>query len=113
MNYRTNEFNQQIKSISQYIFQIETILSLNENNFDSTHQLEINSLNFKISSIFFKNKNQTIVSLLELQNIFSQLEKFLENSKDFPSKKFGESIKTKNFVDTIQIKKNLVQSIFL
>ena len=103
VNYRNIELTQQVESLSQYVSQIDSIFSTNKNNPDFTNQSKINSFSFKFLSIFSKSKRQTINDLLELHNIFLNLEDCLKGTKDFPATNFSRTLEAKkNFLDMLR-----------
>lgn len=101
-NFRNVEFAQQLDNTSQILSQIDTIFNNNTSNPDLTNTDKINSLGFKLLSVFSKSKKQTIADHIELQRNSVKLEECLKISKDF---------QTLNFTGSLEAKKNSLSTI--
>lgn len=93
-NFRNIEFAQQLESTSQIISQIDAIFSNNKNNSDLTDTDKINSLGFKLLSIFSGSKKKTLTDYIELQSKSIKLQEYLKSSKDFKELHFSRSLET-------------------
>jgi superfamily I DNA and/or RNA helicase/transcription elongation GreA/GreB family factor/very-short-patch-repair endonuclease len=101
-NFRNIEFTKQLDSISQILSQIDTIFSNNKDNPDFIDSDKVNSIGYKVLSIFSKSKKHTIANHIELQSYCDKLEECLKTSKDF---------KTLNFIGSLESKKNSLPKI--
>jgi transcription elongation GreA/GreB family factor/very-short-patch-repair endonuclease len=108
---RTGEFKRQLEGLLHLVNQINTIFNNNANNEDLINEQKINSLFFKLSAIFSKDKKQTIASHKELHVLFSELADLIQTSKDLPSTNFDGNLESKkrifkNYIDSIEITKS-------
>jgi len=90
--FRNLEFKQQSESISKIISNIKTILDANEANIEVTNAEKVNSLGFKLLSIFSKSKKQIIADHIVLQSNSSKFEECLKESKDFQTLSFSQNL---------------------
>jgi superfamily I DNA and/or RNA helicase/transcription elongation GreA/GreB family factor/very-short-patch-repair endonuclease len=93
--FRNAELAQIFESISIIINQIDAIFNNNKNNSDLLNQEKVNSLSFKLFSVFSKNKKQTISDYKVLQTCFLKLHECIKTSKDIPTQDFNGDLKSK------------------
>ncbi|MEY3499831.1 MAG: hypothetical protein RL308_1500 [Bacteroidota bacterium] len=112
-NCRNVELAQQYESLSQIISKIDLIFNKNINNTYLTNTQKINSFDFKLLSVFSKNKKQTIEDHNELQHNFLKLEECLKVSKDFKSLIFTGNIEAKaNSFQTLKTEISTIKNSF-
>ena len=94
-NFRSLELNDQECSIINIISVIDGIFEKNRNNEDIKDQNKINSISFKLLSIFSKAKKEIIADHNSLKKHFERLEDAIKKAKDFPNADFKDSLTEK------------------
>jgi len=108
---RNKELKDQLDSIFNLCNQIDSILDVNKDNNDLTNESKINSISFKIQTIFSKKKKQIKRDHEELQNLFIKLNNLISSSKDLDHVNFNERLESnlkslKNYQSIIKVTKN-------
>jgi very-short-patch-repair endonuclease len=92
MDFRNVEFSIELESISQILSRVNTVFINNKDNLDLIDTAKVNSLSFKLASVFSKKVQRTISDHRALQVDSQKLQERFKNSKDFKALSFKGSI---------------------
>jgi superfamily I DNA and/or RNA helicase/transcription elongation GreA/GreB family factor/very-short-patch-repair endonuclease len=92
ISLRNKSFKGQTQNVFNLLQKIENIFNANENNLDLTNESKLNSLFYKLSSLYSKAKSQTIKDYKKLQKLFVDLNSTIKVCIDLPIAEFNDSI---------------------
>ncbi len=92
-NFRSLEIKHQEREILNIISSIDSLFEKNSHNEDLTNDTKINSIGYKLVSVFSNERKDTVQDHNALKNDFEQLEILTKGAKDFPNIVLKKSLK--------------------